>query len=256
MFKNNLAVALKCNGKILREEKNIVYIPFNEEYSIYFKNLHCKRAKINVSIDGEDVLNGRSLILNGNSELNLERFVDDLTEGNRFKFIPKTEKIKNYRGDKIDDGIIRIEFVYEKQSKQMFIKKIPNLEIPDICYDPPRYPINPWNNIYYKSLSNIECNDFTTSENFNNISSTISNFSNEEGITTLGSISNQKFEQGTFGLEEDEKYVITFQLKGYNSSGEIINEPFTTKTPKICKICGTKNKNTNKYCHECGTYLK
>ena len=255
MFKNNMVVALKCNGKILREEKNIVYIPFGEEYSIHFKNLNCKKAKIKVSIDGEDALNGNSLIIDANSELNLERFIEDLTEGNRFKFIEKTEKIQNYRGNKIDDGIIRIEFVYEKQPEKIYIKgmDMSSWKFPNIQIDPPTIPNIPWNETLYSNNTQIK------SCNFTNLSSTpeINSFipMNDEGITTLGSISNQEFKQGTFGIEEDEKYVITFKLKGYKS-GEIVNEPFTTKTPKICKVCGTKNKNTNKYCTECGTYLK
>ncbi len=151
MYKDNMVVALKCNSNVLREEKNIVYIPFGEEYSIHFKNLESKRAKVKISIDGQDVLNGNSIVIDGNNEFNLERFVDSLTEG---------------------------------------------------------------------------------------------------------SISNQEFKTASFGLEEDEKHVITFMLKGYTESGEEVNQPLTTKTPKICKVCGTSNKNINKYCHKCGIHLK
>jgi hypothetical protein len=34
MYSNKLAVAIKANGKVLREFKDEVYIPFGQEYSL------------------------------------------------------------------------------------------------------------------------------------------------------------------------------------------------------------------------------
>ena len=37
-----------------------------------------------------------------------------MSRGNKFKFIQKTDKIIGHRGDNIDDGMIRVEYRYEK----------------------------------------------------------------------------------------------------------------------------------------------
>jgi len=113
-YKDQFVVEVKCNGKILRVQDDVIHLPFGSEYSIYLKNLNSRRAAINISIDGEDVLDGSSLILNANSSTDLEGFLRGATAKNKFKFINKTKEIQDHRGDKIDDGIIRVEFAYEK----------------------------------------------------------------------------------------------------------------------------------------------
>ena len=54
MYNNQLVASLKANGKILREFKDTVYIPFGSEYSFLLKNLNTTRALVNVFIDGEE----------------------------------------------------------------------------------------------------------------------------------------------------------------------------------------------------------
>ena len=121
MYKKDFICVIKINdGKILREHNNIIHLPFGSEYNICLKNLRNEKALVSVEIDGADVLNGSKLIVNGNSTINLERFLEDLDKGNRFKFIEKTEKISEYRGDKVEDGIIRIEFQFEKPYVPVF----------------------------------------------------------------------------------------------------------------------------------------
>jgi len=111
MLKNNFIVKLKSNNKILNEIGNEIQIPFSSEYSIILKNLNNRKAVISISLDGKDVLNGRRLIIEANKELMLERFLNnDLNSGNKFKFINKTKKIQEYRGDNIEDGILKVTF--------------------------------------------------------------------------------------------------------------------------------------------------
>ena len=43
MYLNKVAVAIKSNGKVLREQGDNVYIPFGSEYSIQVKNLNSVR---------------------------------------------------------------------------------------------------------------------------------------------------------------------------------------------------------------------
>jgi hypothetical protein len=113
MYNNSLAVAVKNKGNVLREDGNKVFIPFGEEYSVLIKNLNTKKALVNVEIDGREAISG--LIVDANSSTELERFFqDNLNKGNKFKFIEKTKEIEDFRGNKVDDGLIRVEFQFEK----------------------------------------------------------------------------------------------------------------------------------------------
>ena len=116
MYESKLVASLKANGKILREFKDTVYIPFGSEYSFLLKNLNTTRALVNVFIDGDDMTPG-GLVLNAGQEVDLERSIKggNLKEGNRFKFIERTQAIEDGpRGVKLEDGIARIEFQFEK----------------------------------------------------------------------------------------------------------------------------------------------
>ena len=116
MYQSKLVASLKANGKILREFKDTVYIPFGSEYSILLKNLNTARALVNVFLDGENVVPG-GLVIDPGREIDLERWIKNgnLSEGNRFKFIERTSAIEDGpRGIKLEDGLVRIEFQYEK----------------------------------------------------------------------------------------------------------------------------------------------
>lgn len=116
MYESKLVASLKANGKILREFKDTVYIPFGSEYSFLLKNLNTKRALVNVFIDGDNMTPG-GLVLNAGQEIDLERSIKggNLKEGNRFKFIERTQAIEDGpRGVKLEDGLVRIEFQFEK----------------------------------------------------------------------------------------------------------------------------------------------
>jgi hypothetical protein len=115
MYQSKLVASLKAKGKILREFKDTVYVPFGSEYSFLLKNLHTQRALVNIFIDGENVVEG-GLVLDPGREVDLERYVKNgnLSAGNKFKFIERTSAIEDGpRGIKLEDGLIRIEFQYE-----------------------------------------------------------------------------------------------------------------------------------------------
>ena len=260
VFKNNLVAVIKHKGKILREDKVFVKLPFGGEYSILIKNLFSRKALVSVYIDGQDVLKGRKLIINPNSEIELERFLeDDLNNCRKFLFIQKTEKIQEHRGDRIDDGVVRIEYQFESQ--------IPNWNwyYPSwtYTYHPPYYTTYPsWGYYGGGTSSGVTYGSATASSNIYstqtfNVSNSVAPHipQTDEGITVRGSESVQSFNQGYIGLVDSEKYVITLQLKGYKDSGEMVKESITVKSKKVCSTCGTKNESVSKYCRECGTYL-
>ena len=84
MYKEKLIVAIKHNGKILRETKDMVHLPFGSEFSVLVKNLNSKRVKFTLSIDGTDALDGTEVIVNANSETEIKRFIrnGNMNEGN------------------------------------------------------------------------------------------------------------------------------------------------------------------------------
>jgi hypothetical protein len=73
MYSNKLAVALKSNGKVLREYGDTVYVPFGSEFSILVKNLSTLRVAVSITIDGTDVMDGARLIVDASDEKDLTR---------------------------------------------------------------------------------------------------------------------------------------------------------------------------------------
>lgn len=117
MYKKDFVVVIKCNGQILREIENVVTLPFGSEYSILLKNLNSRKAQVSISIDGKDVLDDKKLVIDGNKEkeTELKGYMNGFSAKNKFKFIKKTKEIMEHRGDRIDDGIIRVEYQFEKK---------------------------------------------------------------------------------------------------------------------------------------------
>lgn len=231
-FKNNFVVAIKVNNNILREIEDKVYLPFNSEFSILLKNLNSVKANVNIWIDGTLVTERWPLTINANSSFELERYIKNgnLEQGNRFKFIQKTDSIEEYRESKIDDGLIRIEFSFAK-SKNHYIPQIPPLE-PNRIWGPAQSPFGP-----------LYCSNDIRSQ-----------FNVSSGITVPGSISNQKITTLQI-LDTDPANVIVIQLFGNVNSSEI-TKPITVKSKLKCQTCGKINKIQSKFCNNCGTSLE
>lgn len=119
VYSEKFVAVVVCDGKILREKRvdgeDVVKMPFNSEYSIKLKNLNSVRALVSVEVDGKDVLDGKNLIIDANEDFDLKGFLKGYEATNAFKFIKKTQEISDHRGDKIDDGFIRITYQFEKQ---------------------------------------------------------------------------------------------------------------------------------------------
>jgi len=241
MFKDNFIVAVKYNDSILREDGDTVTLPFDSEYSILLKNLDSKRASVNITIDGEDILNGNSLVLKPNSVLDLKGFLEDNDEvKKKFKFIHKTKDIADYRGDRIDDGLIRIEFAYEKPPTSLYWKIYNESDIF-------RFPY------YYCRTSYSSTKDSLPGTVVMN--SIVSDTpSDDEGMTVRGSDTSQGF-SSTYINELEPSQVIILKLKGITKNGKDIKKPITTKDKITCPTCGKTSKSDAKFCYNCGTSL-
>ena len=264
MYANRAAVAIKVNGKVLREFKDTVYIPFGAEYSILIKNLNTKRAIFNIYIDGDNIVpNG--LVLNAGQEIDLERAIrnNNLTEGNRFKFIERTGAIEEHRGVKLEDGLIRIEYQFER-------------ELPKPVYRQPNYGLNPgpyWEHTNILRSYNATSADASQSipkgvavSSMNAVATNAAvgsmmvgsaqSFVNDTGITVPGSKSEQKFSTVSNFALDPEKHNMIIKLLGETEDNKPVVAPVTVKHKPKCVTCGTTNKATAKFCSACGTALE
>lgn len=267
MYNEKLVVCIKNNGKILREQDSIVHLPFSSEYQIYIKNLHTRKCKINVEIDSTLVIKG--LLLNAGENINLERFVEGFSNssGPRFKFIEKTQQISDFRGDKAEDGLIRVEYQFEKQKP--VVNTIIERRVTEYKPYTPYY-----NNFWYGNVGlGAETTFSETSYGINTASysacadnikaindTPVQQFSalrsaSLDGITVHGSDSKQAFSYGSIGELEENKHVIILKLFGTTSNNEEVIKPITVETKIQCSTCGTKSNSYMKFCGNCGTRL-
>jgi hypothetical protein len=249
MYQTGVVAVIKVNGKVLREMEDVVYLPFGSEYSVLIKNLKSKRVMVRVSIDGIDTTDGTSLVIGPNSEIELERFIknNNLNQGNKFKFIQRTEEIEEYRGIKVDDGIVRIEYWTEK------IQPVVNVPIYHY-YDHPLvhyWPIfNPYPSYCTGGSYNLRSYNmaFTTQ-------SVECCSKQDEGITVPGSVSNQQFTTTSWFSVEEQSEVVILKLRGKVVNKKIV-VPFSVKTKLVCSTCGKRSNSNIKFCPICGTALE
>lgn len=275
MYSNKMACSVKVGRKILREKvengESTVFIPFGSEYSLSLKNLGGRNAVVYIEIDGKKVSQTGFYIRAGQTA-DIERFVESLVEGRRFKFIEKTEEISDFRGDKVDDGIIRVTWQFEK----------PLPEVKEIHYnykhDFYHNYHSPWcgcpwcrrrpSGIWYGPVTWRDSNtstpvgDITYTSNIGSAGGGGSQSScfnasvvgSNPGITVEGSKSFQQF--GTAHARELESNVnsMVILLKGFDGSKKYIKDPITTKHKRQCPTCGRKWKNSE-YCGNCSTAL-
>lgn len=253
MYNVGIVACVKSNGRILREDKDLVYLPFNSEYSILLKNLETRKSLIQITIDGEDVLDNHSLILNPNSETELKGFMKGTQARNKFKFIKKTKEISDYRGDRIDDGIIRIEYWFEAYVNNCLYHYY-NGGINNFHFGT---NLNADSHTYTSNADNLtHTSNFCSLNNNNILSNTVQSKLTEEGITVKGSAINQNFVYGNIGNLEYPSRVIILKMIGFKEEpGKIIEKPITIQTKKICTTCGKKSKSHLKFCSRCGTFL-
>jgi len=272
MYGNKLATAIKVSGKVLREFKDEVYIPFGSEYSILLKNLNTVRAVVNVFVDGENAVPG-GLVIDPGREVDLERWIKNgnLSEGNKFKFIERTENIENGpRGIKLEDGLIRIEYQFEQP--RPVINVAPTWTTTTTTWQTtyPTYNVNgvlrsadfsQGNQVRAQAsaatAATLSAMNISASGAVHDGMATMDWMpANDVGITVPGSKSEQKFQTTTVGLLESAKHSMVIKLIGDLGNNKPILKPVTVKHKPKCVTCGKQNKAHAKFCVECGTALE
>lgn len=278
VYQDNFVTVIKCGGKVLRERDGAVSLPFGSSYSLLLKNLESRKASVKISIDGQDVLAGSSLIIFPNSETELQGFLDGTTVKNRFKFIQKTKEIQDHRGDKIDDGIVRVEFAFEQvkivERRQVIHDHFHDHHHHHDYWHPPW--VYPWNytcsgfsRSTSRGLTGDDIQVYNSSLQADSIQSDLASnvksdagvmdfFSlpdQDEGITVKGEETYQPFAYSSIGVL-DPSNVITIMLKGTKGGSVTVEQPITVKTKLTCPTCGRRSRSANKYCSKCGTFLE
>lgn len=285
MYSEKMALAVKADGKVLREAKNgdstTVYLPFGCDYSLLIKNLNSVRALVKVWIDGTDVTGGAQLVVRANDSMDLERFIKDgnLDAGNKFKFIERTRAISNHRGNKIDDGLIRLEFEFERQP-QPFVHRPFDWYRSGPIYGGPYYGsgvgVCGAGETFSATASNTHAaygGEYSGAIKGSSIRSNTQAFVNqvgadtlkhtpvpneaesETGITVAGGVSSQQFKVGSAFPTDGVKHVMVMQMLG-EIEGHVVEQPVTVHMKPTCSSCGKVNKATSRFCSQCGTGLQ
>ncbi len=296
MYNQNLVASIKVKGKILREFKDTVYIPFASEYSILLKNLNTVRAVVNVFVDGENAVPG-GLVIDPGRSVDLERWIKNgnLSEGNRFKFIERTAKIEEGpRGIKEEDGLIRVEYQFELPRPVINVNNIfgsntfphypPGVRSSEYPGVTDKYSKNVnagWITASGATYSQVNVNgalrgvDYSAngaamqasaSAAINKVAPQATEFhdgmatmdwcANETGITVPGSKSEQKFQTTTVGALDPTVHSIVLHIVGDLGHNKPIQNPVTVKHKPKCVTCGKQNRAHAKFCVECGTALE
>lgn len=265
MFKKNMVVSIKSNGRFLRESGNDVRMPFGSEYSLYFKNLEPRKAIVTITIDGKDILSGNKLIVSPDSVLELDGYLDGTVAKNRFKFIQMTDQIEEHRGIDPEDGLITIWFDYEVEQLTSPVYHTGNY-IPS-WWVYPTYPYPPYTittattwtsdnttltggGKYVSSSGRIPASGLNSAGSF---FSSASLSSDDYGFTVKGSDIHQQFGIGYTRELEGKPSIMTFKIHGYDETDA--KRAIFTNDKIECPTCGLKSKNTYRHCPQCGTRL-
>lgn len=277
MYSNKLVASIKTNGQIAREHGDIVYLPFGSDYTIFLKNLHTKKAVINISIDGKDILDGTQLILDGGMALDLKRWIQkgDMTTGPKLRFIEKTDTIRETKEETGMDGIIEVTYQFEYEW--------PQWNFDNTLYRSASPSIGKGGNQVYGGFkggnlmnmnvggsigSSLDGNVQTYSSQVKSLDGSLSaapqveqeilcsaSIANEEGMTVKGQDIEQEFKEVCVPFLDATVHKIVLCLKG-DVNQKKVAKAITVKTKINCDACDKKQSSKNKFCVSCGNNLK
>ncbi len=277
-YKNRFAAAVKVNGNIVSEESGGVFrIPYGSAYSIFMKNLDTRKALVRVSIDGEDVLDGNGLVMNANSTHDLGGYMRGQEERFDFKFMKKTAEVSEHRGDRIDDGIIRIEFAFEgggylrfdgprHMHQSVFHESHPDhfhYDIVDRINETlPEHTIECITDVSssessasrgHRSVKSF--GNFVAPNHEGGFSASYAPETQEQGYSVPEASRNVPYRYASIG-SVGPAAVLILHLVGVTESGADIQQPTATRTNKACSFCHKSNQPRAKFCMRCGANLE
>jgi len=299
MHLNHLVVAIqKTNGDTLREsdvrlevvdeissptkhsKRATVYLPFDTEYSLFFKNTADTRAVLDIIIDGTSVLGGDRVVVEPHSESRLERFLLDgnLKTGKRFKFVALDDPgVQNPSEPK--NGLVEVVCRWELPVIQLQQIGTPVVFWPEFWpiyrrpirkypTDYPYFPYFPeqpiiWSNTSLTSYSPgtvgassnfsiaasnaapVQCNAFHA-----DLHTQVPDAGARRGATAEGSVSDQQFSNTLTSTLSADTTTLRFQIL----APAIKDTPVTVKETrrKDCAKCGARIPTHARFCLVCG----
>ncbi len=275
-YDSQFVICVLHNGHPIREINGTVSVPFSSEYQIRLKNKHSYlRAKARVWVDGRQASNLGDFILKAGETLDLERFLDsDLDSGNKFKFVPLSDRRVNDPTDP-SNGTIKVEFYREYD----YLKNI-TITNPVKPWKPIK-PLNPkdaddatwyWNSnddsdITYTSggrgssmgsTVNVSCNTFLANSTCD---SYIPCADSSAGATVEGEHSGQQFTYGDSFQTEVFPTTLTLRIKGISKPDPLECQVWekgdsatrSKKKVRFCSHCARRrSKMADKFCPRCG----
>lgn len=264
-YDSSFVLCVLHDGSPVREINGQVSIPFHSEYKVRLKNKHSYlRAKARVWIDGRKVSGLGDFILKPGETLDLERFLDEsLSSGNRFKFVPLSDKKVNDPTDP-ENGIVKVEFYREYDFLNGW--KITTIT-------PPVKPVQPWEGSgpywddntsgrkFHVGSGRGTCSSMTYTCNTSLLSNAVNHVSSPAaaGATVEGSVSNQNFTYGDDFLTELLPVTLTLRLKGLANTPTftVVNKNLPCPKERFCSNCGKRRHRAgDKFCGRCGTAFK
>lgn len=251
MFQSGYVLVVKDdNGKVLRETGSShdkqVFLPYNSEYSLLLKNKNHYSVVAEVTIDGTDVLGGRRIVIDPDSDFELERFMVDgnLSRGRRFKFVePGHPDVQDPHSP--DLGDIRVRFYRVEEPKYYTpVHKPVKWQIPKKKgkWD----PVDPWAE---KSLQSRGGENFSCSATPDCLMRSGDNV----GATVEGSYSGQKFREVNIDNISSHYTEIRLRILAPKNSESSVTAVDTRYV--FCSECGAKNPRTANFCSNCGAKL-
>lgn len=248
MYNDGFVVAIKVGDRFVEEKSDGNFVvPFNSEYTVRLKNRNSRKAVARVYIDGEEVNGLGSFILDANSTLDLERFVDKLDSGNKFRFVPLSNSdVKDKNNG--ENGIIEARFQLVKPVAKPIIydehhhhhhhsyphyNTWPGWNIPTMLYT----------NTGGDTTFSMDC--CTDGGSMDQLSCCTG--ADVKGATVQGSKSGQKFSYSYVGELENNETVVRVQLVG--SSDKVLKNYYEKKH---CASCGKKYSVGDVFCSSCG----
>lgn len=256
VYKKQFALSIRANGKILREREDKVFIPFGTQYEIVMKNLNSCRASVQVWVDGELVSGIVPIVIEGNDTFVLKRSFSRGTEseGNSFKFIERIERIEEFRGIRIDDGMIRVEYQFEERVEEK-VREVVRTYEKYIEHRPVFYP-QPYYSPYYSPYNPIYCADPNYKLGISYSSQDSSAIASSVGITAPGEKVEQSIPQKqTSFLFSGEKNVLVLQMIGCVEERKV-EKVVDVKMKIKCGVCGKSSRGSVKFCSGCGSSLQ
>lgn len=227
-------IAIRSNGKVLREQHGCVYLPFYSEYAIRVKNTRYGRVGVNVIVDGTSITDDL-VIVDSLATLDLERTLVDgnMDTGPALMFAPLSDSNVQDPTES-ENGTVRVEFFQEKTSSLTR-----SFDIPSTPFYKGGYSRGTGSNAMYGA-------SFSSS---NSAGASIMASTAANGATVEGKQVSQSFKYARFDCYSTPVVTLRLRLVGKEKPTYV-----SDTRVKYCTNCGTSLKKSMKFCYSCGAH--